>query len=81
MRWCSRLLRRWRPSLVVGIGKSVIHERISPAAILDNLRTAPVQRSLFGDPEFDLNQAVEFYQHQMPWVNRLVPGKQIIRDC
>jgi adenine-specific DNA-methyltransferase len=54
------------------------HERISPAAILETLRTGPVQRSLFADPEFDLNQAVEFYQHPQPWANRLVLGDSLL---
>ena len=55
-----------------------IHERIAPAAIVDSLRTGPVQRSLFADPEFDLNQAVEFYQHPQPWANRLVLGDSLL---
>jgi adenine-specific DNA-methyltransferase len=55
-----------------------IHERLSPAAIVDSLRTGPVQRSMFADPEFDLNQAVEFYQHPQPWANRLVLGDSLL---
>jgi adenine-specific DNA-methyltransferase len=55
-----------------------IHERIAPAAIVDSLRTGPVQRSLFADPEFDLNQAIEFYQHPQPWANRLVLGDSLL---
>jgi adenine-specific DNA-methyltransferase len=37
-----------------------------------------VQASLFADPEFDLNQAVEFYQHPQPWANRLVLGDSLL---
>lgn len=55
-----------------------IHERISPAAILESLRTEPVQRSLFADPELDLSQAVEFYQHPTPWANRLILGDSLL---
>jgi len=55
-----------------------IHERIAPAALIDALRTGPVQRSMFADPEFDLNQAVEFYQHPQPWANRLVLGDSLL---
>ncbi len=55
-----------------------IHDRISPIAIINRLRTAPVQRNLFGDPEFDFNQAVEFYQHDMQWVNRLMLGDSLL---
>lgn len=55
-----------------------IHDRISPIAIINSLRTAPVQRTLFGDPEFDRNQAVEFYEHDMQWVNRLMLGDSLL---
>jgi len=55
-----------------------IHERVSPAAIVESLRTGPVQASLFADPEFDLNQAVEFYQHPQPWANRLILGDSLL---
>lgn len=55
-----------------------IHERVAPAAIIDSLRAEPVQASLFADPEFDLNQAVEFYQHPQPWANRLVLGDSLL---
>src|SRR5690349_3320336 len=55
-----------------------IHERISPHAILESLRTGPVQRSLFADPELDLSQAVEFYQHPQPWANRLILGDSLL---
>ena len=55
-----------------------IHERVAPAAIIESIRTGPVQASLFADPEFDLNQAVEFYQHPQPWANRLVLGDSLL---
>jgi adenine-specific DNA-methyltransferase len=55
-----------------------IHERVSPAAIVDALRSGPVQASMFADPEFDLNQAVEFYQHPQPWANRMVLGDSLL---
>ncbi len=55
-----------------------IHERVAPAAIIESIRSGPVQASLFADPEFDLNQAVEFYQHPQPWANRLVLGDSLL---
>ena len=55
-----------------------IHERVAPAAMIESLRNGPVQASLFADPEFDLNQAVEFYQHPQPWTNRLVLGDSLL---
>ena len=33
---------------------------------------------MFADPEFDLNQAVEFYQHPQPWANRMVLGDSLL---
>src|SRR5207248_410953 len=48
-----------------------IHERGGRDALVDSLRTGPVQGSMFADPEFDLNQAVEFYQPPQLWANRL----------
>src|SRR5688572_6140243 len=55
-----------------------IHERVSAAGIVESLRTGPVQRSMFADPEFDLNEAVEFYQHPTPWANRLILGDSLL---
>jgi adenine-specific DNA-methyltransferase len=55
-----------------------IHERVAPSAIVDSLRSGPVQRSMFADPKFDLNQAVEFYQHPQPWANRLILGDSLL---
>jgi len=55
-----------------------IHERVSPAAIVESLRSGPAQASMFADPEFDLNQAVEFYQHPQPWANRMVLGDSLL---
>lgn len=55
-----------------------IHERISPKAIIESLRTEPIQRSMFADPEFDINQAVEFYQHPQPWAICLILGDSLL---
>lgn len=52
-----------------------IHERVSTSAIVRAVqREEPKQLSLFADPQFPLDQAIEFYQHDMDWANRLVLG-------
>ena len=33
-----------------------------------------MQRSLFADPEQDYHEAVQFYQHDIDWTNRLILG-------
>jgi adenine-specific DNA-methyltransferase len=37
-----------------------------------------VQKSLFGDPELPLHEAVEAYQHEMDWANRLILGDSLL---
>ncbi len=54
------------------------HTGIAPAAIVASLRVGLVHASLFVDPQFDLNQAVEFYQHPQPWANRTVLGDSLL---
>ncbi|MBI4926629.1 MAG: hypothetical protein HY835_02610 [Anaerolineae bacterium] len=54
-----------------------IHERISAQAILKLAQREPMQRSLFADPEQDYRQAVQFYQHDVDWSNRLILGDSL----
>jgi len=55
-----------------------IHERISTQAILRAVRREEVQKSLFGDPEMPLHEAVESYLHPMDWANRLILGDSLV---
>jgi hypothetical protein len=55
-----------------------IHERVSTAAILRAVRREEVQRTLFSDPQFSLDQELAFYQHEMDWANRLVLGDSLL---
>ncbi len=55
-----------------------IHERISTQAILRAVKREEVQKSLFGDPEMPLHEAVEAYRHPMDWANRLVLGDSLV---
>ena len=54
-----------------------IHERISAQAILRVAARQDVQRSLFADPEQEYNEAVQFYQHDIDWTNRLILGDSL----
>ena len=55
-----------------------VHERLSTQAMLRAVRREEVQKSLFADPELPLREAVEFYQHEMDWVNRLILGDSLL---
>ncbi len=54
-----------------------IHERVSTKAILKVAERENVQRSLFADPQQDYNEAVDFYQHDVDWANRLILGDSL----
>ncbi len=54
-----------------------IHERVSTKAILKVAERENVQRSLFADPEQEYNAAVDFYQHDVDWANRLILGDSL----
>ena len=56
-----------------------IHERISTRAILDAVRRPePVQLSLFGETPLPADKQIEFYQHEVGWVNRLILGDSLL---
>ncbi len=54
-----------------------IHERISSKAILKTAKRQNVQRELFADPQQDYSTAVDFYQHDVDWANRLILGDSL----
>lgn len=54
-----------------------IHERISTQAILRVAARQDVERSLFADPEQQYQEAVQFYQHDINWTNRLILGDSL----
>jgi adenine-specific DNA-methyltransferase len=51
-----------------------IPERISTQAILKVAAREDVQRDLFADPELEYKQAIQFYQHDVDWANRMILG-------
>ena len=54
-----------------------IHERVSTQAILRVLAREDVQRDLFADPQQSYAQAVQFYQHEVDWSNRMILGDSL----
>jgi len=54
-----------------------IHERISTQAILRVLAREDVQRHLFADPQLEYSKAVQFYQHDVDWSNRMILGDSL----
>ncbi len=54
-----------------------IHERVSSKAILKTAKRQNVQRELFADPQQDYSTAVDFYQHDVDWANRLILGDSL----
>lgn len=54
-----------------------IHERISAQAILKVAARQDVDRTLFGDPEQEYHEAVQFYKHDIGWTNRLILGDSL----
>ena len=54
-----------------------IHERVSAKAILKVAERQNAQRELFADPQQDYSKAVDFYQHDVDWANRLILGDSL----
>ena len=54
-----------------------IHEHVSAEAIVKVAARENVQRELFADPQQEYHKAVEFYQHDVEWANRLILGDSL----
>ena len=54
-----------------------MHERVSTQAILRVLNRQDIQRDLFADPQHNYAQAVQFYQHDVEWTNRMILGDSL----
>lgn len=56
-----------------------IHEWVSTKAILRAVqRPEPIQFELFGETPLPADKQVEFYQHEVGWVNRLILGDSLL---
>ena len=54
-----------------------IHERVSTQAMLRVLAREDVQRDLFGDPQQNYAEAVQFYKYDVDWSNRMILGDSL----
>ena len=54
-----------------------IHERVSAKAIVKVAERENVQRELFADPQQKYQEAVQSYQHDVDWTNRLILGDSL----
>lgn len=54
-----------------------IHERMSAQAILKVAAREDPQRELFADPQQEYREAVQFYQHEVDWANRMILGDSL----
>jgi adenine-specific DNA-methyltransferase len=46
-------------------------------AILKVIAREDVQRNLFADPQLEYQKAVQFYQHDVDWSNRMILGDSL----
>lgn len=75
--WLEWSSKREKPWFEVDPVALHIHERISTQAILRVLAREDVQRDLFADPQQSYTQAVQFYQHDVDWSNRMILGDSL----
>jgi adenine-specific DNA-methyltransferase len=75
--WLEWSGKREKPWFEVDPVALHIHERVSTQAILRVLAREDVQRDLFADPKQDYAEAVQFYQHDVDWSNRMILGDSL----
>jgi len=75
--WLEWAGKREMPGFAVDPVALHIHERVSAQAILKIAARQDVQRTLFGDPEQEYHEAVQFYRHDIDWTNRLILGDSL----
>jgi len=75
--WLEWAGKREKPWFEVEPVALHIHERVSTQAILRVLAREDVQRDLFADPRQTYAQAVQFYQHDVDWANRMILGDSL----
>ncbi len=75
--WLEWAGKREMPGFAVDPVALHIHERVSAQAILKIAARQDVARTLFGDPEQEYREAVQFYRHDIDWTNRLILGDSL----
>lgn len=77
LNWAGKAERR---DLKIPTIPLFVHERHSTQAILKTLesyRAAGTNLDLFGDPELDISDKLDAYEHKGPWTNRLIQGDSL----
>jgi adenine-specific DNA-methyltransferase len=77
LEWAEKQEQRQRGFFEVDPVALHIHERVSTQAVLRIAARQDVQRSLFADPEQEYHEAVQFYEHDIDWTNRLILGDSL----
>lgn len=75
--WLEWSGKRERPWFEVDPVALHMHERVSTQAILRVLEREDIERDLFADPQHDYAKAVQFYQHDVDWANRMILGDSL----
>ena len=75
--WLEWSGKREKPWFVVDPVALHMHERVSTQAILRAMERRDIQRDLFADPQHDYSKAVQFYQHDVDWTNRMILGDSL----
>jgi adenine-specific DNA-methyltransferase len=75
--WLEWSGKREKPWFEVDPVALHMHERVSTQAILRVLAREDVDRDLFADPQHDYAKAVQFYQHDVDWANRMILGDSL----
>jgi adenine-specific DNA-methyltransferase len=75
--WLEWSGKREKPWFEVDPVALHMHDRISTQAILRVLAREDVERNLFADPQHEYAQAVQFYQHDVDWANRMILGDSL----
>ena len=74
LEWSSKREKPWFEADPVALH---MHERVSTQAILRVLAREDVARDLFADPQQEYAKAVQFYQHDVDWANRMILGDSL----
>jgi adenine-specific DNA-methyltransferase len=74
LEWAGKREKRWFDVDPVALH---IHERASAQAIIKLAERKPLQPSLFADPQLEYRKAVQFYEHDVDWTNRMILGDSL----
>lgn len=78
LEWATKQEQEAKKSFTVDDVVLHIHERVSAQAILATARRQDIQeQDFFARPKLHQEQALQYYHHNMDWVNRLILGDSL----